>query len=385
MKSFKIFTVGLLAAALAACTPPGGGGTPGGQVGKITISPTKVEVGASQSKSLTATVKDSAGKTLTDVQVKWEVMDSGVAKVASQGKLAATLTGVEAGETEVFAAVGDVQSAPVSVVVSGNDPGPGPTPGKGLSGTLYAPTGGDVKDTLVIACVVVGQSCDLQDPRTKGTKVGNAGTSYNYSLDVEAGDYVLLSWNDVNKSGQVDSGDYSICYGGKGLNNCAVVRAPKQGLDLRMEVVGGGDPGPGPGESSISGTVFAAKGSTLNGVKLLACETTSKKCAGNAYTQAVAQAPYTLKVASGKYFVFGWHDANQSTEIDAGDQFGCYGQNAKGECAVFDVNAAVSGKDVRLAVVAGGGGIQSLSMNMFKTLKLNTSVNKEQLENFLKQ
>lgn len=392
MKWFSVFMVGAVGV-LAACNN-GVIGTPGGQVGKITISPTTVQVGANQSKALTATVKDSAGNTLTNVQVNWEVMDTGVAKVVAKGKLAATLTGLEAGQTEVYATAGDVQSAPVAVVVSGNSPTPppppgptpppppGPGPAKGLSGTLYAPTGGDVKGTFVLACVLNGQSCDGQDPRSKGLVVPSGGSSYSFSFDVEVTNYLVLAWKDINQSKEIDSGDYFVCYGGQSNDDCAVVSPPKQGLEMRMKVVGG-NPGPGPGESSISGLLSAVAGSNLSGTYIFACDPTKDSCSSSAqYTGTAAQAPYTVKVASGKYYMVGWRDVNGNKKVDAGDHFGCHGENAQGQCAVFEVNGAVTGKDIKLGVMQGGGEVQPLNQGMLKTLNLNASVNYGQVERF---
>jgi hypothetical protein len=398
MKLVRLVILGMMAAVLAACSNGGQPPVQPGQVGQISISPATITVEANESKSLSATVKDSSGNTLSNVTVSWEVTDTKVAKVTAKGKSGATLTGLKSGETEVYAVVDEVQSDPVEVVVSGDNPGPGPgpgpTPGKGLSGTLYAPSGGDVKDTLIIGCVIVSQKCDVQDPRTKGIKVGTSGKSYSFSVAVEDGeDYLLLAWKDINGSKEIDDGDYAGCNGGEGLENCTLVRSPEQGLELRMAVLGGGNPGPGPtpGDSSISGQLFAATSSPLRGTIVLACNADDRTCSpSDPYTGTATQAPYTVSVPSGDYFVLAWRDANGSGEIDTGDDMGCVLADNGSDCDVFAVNGAVTGKDIHLAAVSGGGGaVQALSESMFGALNLalrssTTSITPEQLEHFLK-
>jgi hypothetical protein len=88
------------------------------------------------------------------------------------------------------------------------DPGPipGPTPptGDGISGTLSAPSGGDVAGVLVGSCVVVDQSFDCSAPSTVVISITQSDTSAPYTLAAPAGDYVVVAQQDVDGDGTVD-------------------------------------------------------------------------------------------------------------------------------------------------------------------------------------
>ena len=255
MNWFKVLVVGVVAAALAGCNNgvvTGGGG----QVGRISVNPSKVEVNANQSKALTATVRDAAGNTVASAEVTWEVADTGVAKVTAKGKLAAILTGLKFGQTEVYAVVDGVQSSPVSVVVSGNEPAPGQNPS----------------------------------------------------------------------------------------------------------------------EANISGQLFAVTGSDLRGTHLEVCNVTTKACSSGQYTGTAKQIPYSVKVPSGMYAVFGWRDLNNNDTVDAGDHLGCVPTADGTKCDTFNVNGAVNGKDIHLLVLGGGNGVQPLHLGPLDALGFGFSL-----------
>ena len=236
---------------------------------------------------------------------------------------------------------------------------------------MFAPTGGDVKDTILLACAVAGQECNTQDSRTKRTVVGTAGASAKFSFEVAAGDYMVVALKDVNKNGEFDNGDYFVCFGGQSNDDCAIVRPPKQNMELRLKVVGGNpspepepEPEPTPGQSSISGQVFAVAGSNLSGARFHFCDGATNKCQFIEYKGSASQAPYRFDVPSGRYYVVAHRDLNGNKELDAGDHFGCFGPTANGGCTIFAVNGAVTGKDIRMQVLAGAGEAQSFNKSL---------------------
>lgn len=77
-----------------------------------------------------------------------------------------------------------------------------------ITGTVYAPKGGDVAETVVIGCAWIDESCD--DAKSQAVQVSKTGSSGHYALgDLESGlTYLILFWKDVNGTGDVDDGDY---------------------------------------------------------------------------------------------------------------------------------------------------------------------------------
>jgi hypothetical protein len=77
-----------------------------------------------------------------------------------------------------------------------------------IEGTVYAPDGGDVEATVVIGCAWIDGSCD--DAKSQAVQVSQSGASAPYVLgNLAAGPtYLVLFWNDVNDSGEVDDDDY---------------------------------------------------------------------------------------------------------------------------------------------------------------------------------
>ena len=117
--------------------------------------------------------------------------------------------------------------------------GSGPSaPASGLSGTVFAPSGGDVMGTTVIACLPLGD--DACDPQSKTTDITRSGPSAPYSFDgLEAGSYIVVAFKDGNGNAQADDGDF---YG-----ESSSVTPPATGVNVTMQVVGEGGSGGGGG------------------------------------------------------------------------------------------------------------------------------------------
>jgi uncharacterized protein YjdB len=99
---------------IAKVTVSGSGG--GGSVASITVSPSDPSIAEGSTQQLSATAKDSSGKTL-GVTFTWTSSDNSVATVDSTG----LATGVAAGNTTITASAGGKSgSASLTVVGSGN-------------------------------------------------------------------------------------------------------------------------------------------------------------------------------------------------------------------------------------------------------------------------
>ena len=244
-------------------------------------------------------------------------------------------------------------------------PPPGSTPAKSLSGTLFAPTGGDVRNTVLLACAVVDQNCDRQDPRTKELKVPDPAASYNFSLKVEAGDYVLLAYKDTNRNGKSDDGDYEGCYSLKGSPTCAVVRPSMQAIEVAMKTVGKNN------DSSVSGKVFAVAGDNLYATHVFVCDPLKASCLTDyLHLGFQTQIPYTLKVPRGRYYVAAWRDLDLNDTVSELDHYGCYGQDAYDKCTLLDIEGALTGKDIYLYLKSTGQGIEPLGKGLLNAMNL---------------
>ncbi len=117
---------------------------------------------------------------------------------------------------------GPVDPAPIP----GPTPDPTPPPSEAsISGTLFAPSGGDVTEALVGACAVVDESFDCSAPSTVVTTITQSGSTAPYTLAAPAGDYVVVAQQDVDGNGTID---YE---GGYGYE---IVIAPAQGIDITL-------------------------------------------------------------------------------------------------------------------------------------------------------
>ncbi len=101
-----------------------------------------------------------------------------------------------------------------------------------ISGTVTVPNGVDVKDTIVIACFVVGtDSCD--DQKTGGVAISQSGSSAAYTIpDLTAGDYVVLAAKvTLDTNGEIKSIDYLGGYG----SDSTRVKPPASKIDIALK------------------------------------------------------------------------------------------------------------------------------------------------------
>ncbi len=105
-----------------------------------------------------------------------------------------------------------------------------------LSGTVIAPTGGNIKDTVVRACWVENDSCIISSINTKTTTITSSGNSGSFSFpSMPTGSYIIAAIKDTNGSNNLDNGDYNGCYGNG--TTCSIVNPPKTDISIQMTVM----------------------------------------------------------------------------------------------------------------------------------------------------
>lgn len=107
------------------------------------------------------------------------------------------------------------------------------TPATGtISGNVTVPSGVDVKDTIVIACFLVGtDNCD--DKKTGGTVIAQSGSSAAYTItDLTPGDYVVLAVKvTLDSNREIKSIDYLGGYG----SDSTRVKPPASKIDIALK------------------------------------------------------------------------------------------------------------------------------------------------------
>jgi len=127
--------------------------------------------------------------------------------------------------------------------VGGTDPTPPPPPPAedGISGTVFAPSGGDVAGAEVLACPVVNNAFDCSTATP--VAITQSGPSAPYTMTgLAPGQYVVGARQDVDGDGTFDY------LGGYGYDPATdsftqVVTPPAQGIDITLLPLGGGTSG----------------------------------------------------------------------------------------------------------------------------------------------
>jgi uncharacterized protein (DUF2141 family) len=261
---------------------------------------------------------------------------------------------------------GPVDPGPIPSPTPGPVPGPTPDPtpppsGEGISGTLFATSGGDVGGTLVGACAVVNQSFDCSAPSTVVTTITQSGSSAPYTLAAPAGDYVVIAQQDMDGDGTVD---YEGGYGYDPASDAfQIVASPAQGIDVTLQAVGAADPGPTPPPPSgdgISGTLFAPSGGDVAGTQIGACVVVNQSADCNAPSTIMttisasgSSASYTLAAPVGDYIVAARQDVNGDGTFD---YFGGYGYDPASDSYQI-VTSPAQGIDITLLPDSGTSGV----------------------------
>ena len=188
---------------LIGCGGSGGdGGTnppPPATVATVTINRSSALVKPSESVTLTATAKSSAGVTIVGHAVNWSNSSSTVASMTTNGA-SATITGSTLGTTSIIATVDQIASSPTQVTVTNTFPTAASiTVGAG-GGNVFDPAQVDIASGATVtfswaggphnvtwdnAPPSVGNSGDKSTGTFQAT-ISQAGT-YNYHCTIHAG------------------------------------------------------------------------------------------------------------------------------------------------------------------------------------------------------
>lgn len=110
--------------------------------------------------------------------------------------------------------------------------------GGAITGTVFAASGKDISNAVVIACFVANDTCD--EKQSKVSPMNARGSSAPYKLEglTAANAYLMIAWRDLNGSGEVDAGDELGVYSKDGKTP-ALVKPPAQKIDLRLQAFDG--------------------------------------------------------------------------------------------------------------------------------------------------
>lgn len=112
-----------------------------------------------------------------------------------------------------------------------------------ITGTVYAPKGGDVYGTVVIACAPTLDADECDEERTGFVQIGQGGESAPFEIrKLTAEHYLVLIWQDADGDGEITEGD-PINYLMDGPD-VALITPPAEGLELRFEASQANTPAP---------------------------------------------------------------------------------------------------------------------------------------------
>jgi hypothetical protein len=140
-----------------------------------------------------------------------------------------------------------------------------------FSGTVYAPQGGDVAGTYVVACYVVDETCD-QEKSFDSEVVGSGANGTFTLLELENTQYDVFAVKDVNGDGDFfGDGDY---YG----EIAGQVTPPQTGLEIQLSVIGSAPATPTtdvntPEPYIMKGRVTNSAGEPIEGIEVFADNT----------------------------------------------------------------------------------------------------------------
>lgn len=211
-----------------------------------------------------------------------------------------------------------------------------PNPGDSISGTVTAPAGGEIVDTMVVACAQSDTEC-----ASAASTTADAAGAYSFT-GLQTEPYVVVAVKDVDASGSLTNGDYVGFYSTDGTNP-APVTPPASGINITMQIYSDGstptdpvDPGPVEG-GSISGAVLyppPSGGEPVNTGVVFACYYTGDDAApcdetlsgGAEVPLAGSSNAYTVTdLQAGQYLVFAFEDTDGNGSLaDPGDRVGLY-------------------------------------------------------------
>lgn len=270
------------------------------------------------------------------------------------------------------------------------------TPANGISGTVTAPAGGDISNTVVGVCPGTATTATCKDSGTQRVTVDTSG-AYSFT-DLSGTEYIVIAVKDATGDGEIGNGDYGGAYTTDGTT-FATVTPPKTDVNITMEVLDDGNgtntppETPGTGSGSISGTLLPP-GTVTGASAVFACyltEDQNNPCDSNLsdFVQLAAGSGFSYSIddlSAGQYAVVGYSDADGNDSIeDANDYVGIYPS--------FDAFEAVSPPAVSIDIPMitntefGAPSVQSaVRTRILEAAKasLNNYLLKRQLEQALK-
>jgi hypothetical protein len=192
-----------------------------------------------------------------------------------------------------------------------------------LAGTVYAPEGGNVLDTVVFACFLVDDDCD--EDKSDVYVLFTPDSSANFIMtNIEQTNYLLFAVKDINGNGEYgDTGDYFGVYGTDGQ-----VSAPADNLAIYLQVVTD-EPAPAPAPTpapelepfTVKGYVTDAAGRPMVGVSVFADNTAGYNT--NVYGTTGADGFYQIDVSGimpsswrvGAYHTVTYHGVNDTLPL----------------------------------------------------------------------
>lgn len=206
----------------------------------LSFSPTSLDFGTQlETMALTMTNGDatplswSASQFFTDADNPGDVLDNGVSLSVLSGNIPAggsqTITvGIDRSK-----ATADGSYRLEVELVTGT--GTKRLPITFTKNQSSQPPAGDLSGTLVLACFVVGESCD--DTKSSLVTTSGSGLSVTYTAtELVAGDYILIGWKDSNVNTLVDAGDFFGFYSVDALGATEVM-PPATNIDFLVEAV----------------------------------------------------------------------------------------------------------------------------------------------------
>ncbi|MGA9525418.1 MAG: hypothetical protein WBV82_28420 [Myxococcaceae bacterium] len=107
----------------------------------------------------------------------------------------------------------------------------------GISGTIHAPPGGDVRGAFVVAVPHSDGRCQVNSPKQVATRITASGKQARYALErATSGEYCVIAMKDQNENGAEGDGDLSGQYGT--ADRPGVVRPPIEDVDVHLRVLG---------------------------------------------------------------------------------------------------------------------------------------------------
>lgn len=208
-------------------------------------------------------------------------------------------------------------------------------PATGISGTVFAPAGGDVVGTVVVACY----KGNCEDERSQAIALSQSGASAPYRFDdLENASYGLGALKDINGNGTCDAED--------AVGVVDAYQTPPAKVDIRLTACTAGG-----GNVSISGTLTAPAGGDVLGSVVVACYQNNcqdQRSQQVTVTQSGSSAPYSVSgLESGvSYGLLAFKDVNNNGEVNLGE----------GDYLAQAGPVTAPARNVAITLQGGGGG-----------------------------